>query len=67
MSKKNKKRDKNMGAKEKVVSAIERIVQAAKELSLAEAEYLDSRNVNKGGTVKLICGVAIDEQDAANE
>ena len=51
-------------AKERVIAAIEKVVQAAKELSQAESEYLETRCARKSGTVRLVCGVAPDDREA---
>lgn len=49
-------------AREKIVLAIEKVVQAAKELSQAESEYLGIENVNRNNTLKFICGVTPEQQ-----
>lgn len=53
-------------AKQKVVDAIGKVVLAAQELSQAEAEYLGHRRGNKNRTLKLFCGLVLDEGEGDN-
>ena len=50
-------------ARQKVVDAIEKVVNAAQELSQAELEFLGAGGQRKSKAVRLVCAVTPDAEE----